>query len=342
MELIFLLLGIGLGYFGSRMTRSSNKPVGSTSPLLPQANSSEFQPPKKESKPLLEESQPHPEEAKPLETDIEPLKEELKQTKLAYEMAKEMSQFKGGFLARTAHELRSPLSSLIGMHQLILNDLYDTPEEAREFVAHANTSALKMVKILDEVIAVSKTEHGTNRLELLCVPLTQVFDDVHRLTHMQAANSNLQFEVVPPDPEIHVLADPRRFQQVLVGIVDAAIAQLADRKEGSIKVSGASFPEFHEVRVWIDVQSPTNAWSEAVDLLSTTPNPDEQPPQTSNISPGLMLLMAQTVIQVMQGRLEVLPISEEDSAGSSDAESSTRLQCSIPLATAETVKQALV
>jgi signal transduction histidine kinase len=84
-------------------------------------------------------------------------------------MAKEMSQFKAGFLARTSHELRSPLSSLIGLHQLILADLCDSPEEAREFVAQANASALKMVKLLDEVIAVSKTEHGTNRLELRSV-----------------------------------------------------------------------------------------------------------------------------------------------------------------------------
>src|SRR4028118_383672 len=73
--------------------------------------------------------------------------EQLKQTQLAYQMAHEMSQFKSGFLARTSHELRSPLSSVIGLHQLILSDLCDSPEEEREFVAQANASALKLVKL---------------------------------------------------------------------------------------------------------------------------------------------------------------------------------------------------
>ena len=41
---------------------------------------------------------------------------------LAYQMAQEMSDFKGGFLARVTHELRSPLNGLIGLHQLILED----------------------------------------------------------------------------------------------------------------------------------------------------------------------------------------------------------------------------
>ena len=77
--------------------------------------------------------------------EIEALKEELKQTELALQMAAQMSQFKGGFLARTSHELRSPLSSLIGLHQLIVSDLCDDPEEEREFVAQAYQYALKLM-----------------------------------------------------------------------------------------------------------------------------------------------------------------------------------------------------
>jgi signal transduction histidine kinase len=348
MELIFLLLGVGLGFGGSQVARSFKQPAVSTTSLPQGTDSIHIQSPQEqpqalpeESKLLAEEPKLLIEESKPLSVDIEPLQEELKQTKLAYEMAKEMSQFKGGFLARTAHELRSPLSSLIGMHQLILSDLCDSPEEAREFVAQANTSALKMVKLLDEVIAVSKIEHGSNRLEILSLPLTQVFEEVFNLTYLQAANSNLQFEVVPPDPELQVLADPRRFRQILVGIVDTAIAQLSERKEGSIKVTGAGYPDTKEVRVWIDVQSPTSAWSEVVDLLSTTPEAEKPPSKTSEFSPGLTLLMVQALIGVMQGKLEVLPVPDDEKAVSLDTENFVRLQCSMPLATPELVEQAL-
>ena len=343
MELMYLAVGVGLGLIGSRLIRSIKEPVKEpvVSPMLsqpPKAESQSLEPLKEEPvvSPISSQSQ------KAESQSLEPLKDELKQTQLAYEMAREMSQFKAGFLARTSHELRSPLSSLIGLHQLILADLCDSPEEAREFVAQANTSALKMVKLLDEVIAVSKTEHGTNRLELRSQQLATIFEDVHRLTYLQAGNRNLQLEVISPDPEIHVLVDPRRFRQVLMGIVDTAIAQM---EEGSIKVSATCSPESKEALVWIEVRSPNRLWSEPVDLLSKTPEIEKQPDETDKtlkISPGLTLLMVHTLLEVMHGHLEILPVSDEDTVDNSAFQNTTRIQCSIPLATLECVEQASV
>lgn len=311
MDLIYLVFGIGLGLIGNRVVRSLSAEKPTEKPLA-------FPTP-----PVSQETEP---------SDLKPLEEELRQTQLAYQMAKEMSEFKAGFLARTSHELRSPLSSLMGMHQLILSDLCDSPEEEREFIAQANASAQKMVKLLDEVIAVAKTEHGTNYLEIRPLSLTKMFEDLHRLTHMQAANRNLRLSIVPPEREVHVLADPRRFRQVLVGLVDTAIAQIED---GSIRVSTDSSPDPQEVHIWIDIQCPNSVWSEAVDLLAEVPdvaNLDE----SSSISPGLTLLMVQNLVDAMQGRLEVLAAPEDSQ------DNLTRLQCSMPLATPEMEEQALV
>lgn len=341
MDLIYLGLGIGLGLMMSRFTRSNKQPVISTV-SSPQKADFEVSLPQKADFEVSSSQKADSEVSSPQKADsdeLQPLKEELKQTQLAYEMAKEMSQFKAGFLARTSHELRSPLSSLIGMHQLILQDLCDSPEEERQFVAQANTSALKMVKVLDDLVKVSKTEHGTNRLELRSFPLTRVFEDVHRLTHMLAANRNLQLEVISPEPEVYVLADQQRFQQVLLGIVDSAIAQMED---GSIRISATSSPESKEAHIEFDVQGSTEVWSESIDLLSTTPEMEKQPDETYKISPGLNLLIVQTLVEVMQGRLEVLPTSGEKSKCDSAADANmTRLRCSMPLGTSETVELAL-
>jgi len=50
--------------------------------------------------------------------DIDALKRELQQTRLAYQMAVAINHLKSSFLGRVAHELRSPLSSMISLHQL--------------------------------------------------------------------------------------------------------------------------------------------------------------------------------------------------------------------------------
>lgn len=360
MDLIYLVVGVGLGIIVSRLTRSNKPPAVSTTSSPQGVNSSASSPQKTDSEVVVPQgevpqaSSPQkrdsevvvpqeevPQASLPQQVDVDALgllKEELKQAKLAYEMAKEWSQFKSGFLARTSHELRSPLSSLIGMHQLILSDLCDSPEEAREFVAQANTSALKMVKVLNDVTEVAKTEHGTNRLEICPVQLAQIFTDVHQLTHLQAANRNLPFKVISPEPDIYVLADPRRFRQVLVSLVDTAIARM---ESGSIQVSSGCSPESKEAFIWLDIDSPTRILSEPVDLLSRTPEGEVQPQETSEISPGLNFLMVQTLVHVMKGRLEVLSAFDETTHGDATAENLTRIQCSMPLGTPETVEQAL-
>jgi len=329
MELIYLVVGIVMGLVVSRATRSGKESDGSTIPESQRSKPEESQPAKAE---------PVQETESVKDNELQPLKQELQQTRLAYQMAHEISQYKAGFLARTSHELRSPLSSLMGMHQLILSDLCDSPEEAKEFVAQAHTSAQKMVKLLDEVIAVAKTEHGTNRLETRPLPLSQCFEELEVLTHMQAGNRNIRLKVISPDPEIEILADPRRFRQVLVGIVDSAIAQM---EEGSIQVSTANANEAQMVNIWVDVECPNSIWSEAVDLLSDTNESEQGETTSSATSAGMNWLMVQTLVEVMKGRLELLPIPGKEPSDDAATEVGIRLQCSMPLATPEMIEQLL-
>ena len=258
-----------------------------------------------------------------------PALQQLKASQLAYQLAHEMSQFKAGFLARISHELRSPLNSLIGLHQLILSDLCDDPAEEREFVAQAHDSALKLVKLIDEILDVARTEHGTNKLEIQPLQLASVLQSVYQLTHLLAANRNFRLQVSPFDPEIYVLADPRWLRQVLVSLVDTCIANM---ESGSICISAESTPVTEtSVHIWLDVELPTSTWSEPVDLMQSIPNPNKQ--DNENIAPsiGLTLLLNQTLLEVMKCRLEILPIPP-----AADESRWTRIQLAIPLLIPET------
>lgn len=268
------------------------------------------------------------------------LLERLEAYQLAYRLTEEMSQFKAGFLVRVSHELRSPLNSLIGLHQLILSDLCESPEEEREFITKAYESALKLVKLLDEILNVARTEHGTNQLEIQPLQLATVLQEVYQLTHLIAQNRNLQLRVSLPPSEVYILADPRWLRQVLVSLVDTSLAQM---EEGSIYVSTrtSSAPdeplsatskltlsEFNYVYIWLDVQVSPDLWNqEAVDLMHSNPVSQSNTP-----SLGLSLIMNQTLLELMKGRLEILPIS----AGVNKS-AWTRIQLAIPLVSPEAV-----
>ncbi|PMB14013.1 sensor histidine kinase, partial [Fischerella thermalis CCMEE 5328] len=120
--------------------------------------------------------------------DVVKLQQQIKQTQLAYEMAREMSQFKAGYLARTTHVLRSPINGLIGLQQLILANLCENPEEEREFIKQAHDRTLKLLKLIDEILTVARLEHGTNKLDLQPRSLKDLLQEVYDLTYMLAEN----------------------------------------------------------------------------------------------------------------------------------------------------------
>lgn len=243
--------------------------------------------------------------------EIDELKEELKQTQLAYQMAAQMSQFKAGFLARTSHELRSPLSSMIGLHQLILSDLCESPEEQKEFIAQAYRSALKLMKLIDEIVAVSKTEYGTNSLQIESLQLAEVFTEIVRLNHLPAANRNLQLEVVDPDLDLYVLADRSRLIQLIFNLIDSGISLMQD---GAIKLSVTEVTA-DRVKLEIDLECPASLWQEApvteANLNSGNLAEIRGYLQEISLSANMKLLLSQTLIETMGGSLQLIDLADD-------------------------------
>ncbi len=261
--------------------------------------------------------------------EIDALKAELKQTRLAYEMAAQMNEFKAGFLARTSHELRAPLSSLIGLHQLILSDLCENTEEEREFVAQAHDSALRMVQLMDEIINVAKVEYGSAPLEIRPLKLAQVFEEVHRLTHVQAGNCSLLLEVDVSNAHCYVMGDFLRLQQALVNLVDTSIALMQD---GQIKLYEQHLPGTETVEICLDLECSHEVWSEPVDLLQNAPLPTlkntNSLTQIPKLSPGMKLLLTQSLLASFGGSLDVVSAT----SATDETLPLTRLQCRLPLA----------
>lgn len=220
--------------------------------------------------------------------------------RLAYRLAAEMEQFKATFLARTSHELRSPLNSIISLHQLILSDLSDSPEEEREFVAQAQAAAQKMLSRLDEVILVSKVQAGTTPLDLQSVQLSGLLEEVRTLTYLQAQNRSLRLEIDRPDSALYVTADPRWLRQVLLHLITSAIALM---REGTVQVGVQVQPTTKTAQITVfDDRPASDSTSEAE--------------QT-----GLNLMIDRMLLEQMQGKLELQTIGQTN-----------RVRCTLPLA----------
>lgn len=229
-------------------------------------------------------------------------------SRIAYYAALDLAQFKGSFLSRTSHELRSPLNALISSLQMIQAGLCDDVEEEKEYIGFAHDGALKFIGLLDEVLKVSKLQSGSLDITKTEIDLASVLQDVYFMTHQLAANRNLRLQIPIVDNEILIQADPTYLQQALTILVSRSIAAMDG---GSIILSLSA--QGKQVTLTLQDELPEAQWQETLDILT---NPNASLPELSEIplaersatkpapivmefSPSFRLLLARELLSIM-------------------------------------------
>ena len=231
--------------------------------------------------------------------------------RIAYYSALDLAQFKGSFLSRTSHELRSPLNALISSLQMIQAGLCDDVEEEKEYVGFAHDAALKFIGLLDEVLKVSKLQSGSLDVAKTEVDLAIVLQEVYFMTRHLAANRNLRLQIPMLDDEILIQADSTYLQQALTILISRSIAAM---EGGSIILSLST--EDKQVTLTLQDELPEEQWQETLNVLT---NPNASLPQLPAIpaaqrsaipmefSPSFRLLLARELLSTMGISLSVDP-----------------------------------
>lgn len=233
--------------------------------------------------------------------NINHLQTELNNTKIAYQEAVENNLLKTGYIGRIAHEIRSPLSSLMGLHQLIINDLCESQEEEREFISQAYQYAKKLMAIIDQFIEVSKLEIGRINPEIEQVNLGEIFGDIKPIIDLQAKNKNLRFEwetIGENNEDLIILTDRVRLTNILIFLLEVAI----DYSEIGVILLTVE-KENNGVKINLDFPSKVSTISEKIDLLKTPIEELKQLNKLPQLSNGMKLMVADTILKILGGYL---------------------------------------
>ena len=229
---------------------------------------------------------------------------------LAYQRLLALERFKSGFLARTSHELRSPINTIVSLSQLILEDLCEGPEEEKEFIAQSKDAALKMLALFDQITAVSKLDIGRDHPKIETVDLSFLLPEVEMLTTLQAANQNIRYTVTSPTNEVEIQTDAKWLKNILVYLIQDAIPNTkfltvsVNQTEQSIMISVTSD------RKPASLQSDLNSIN-ATDALPTSPSdsatsePKTPDANSLTLSTGLILATAQTALPLINGKFSI-------------------------------------
>lgn len=147
------------------------------------------------------------------------LEAELRQARLR---AEESATAKSAFLANMSHEIRTPMNGVLGFTELLENSNLD--ENQRNCVQLIAESGRAMMRLLNDILDISKIESGQMRIVEEPVDLRHKFGGIIKLMEPVAAKKGLAVSLeVDPDIPDYIVSDALRLRQVVLNLLGNAI-----------------------------------------------------------------------------------------------------------------------
>ena len=210
------------------------------------------------------------------------------------------SQFKSEFLAQMSHQLRTPLTAIIGFCEVLLGGMDgDLKPEQTEDITQIHRSGIVLLELVNEILDLSKIEAGKLAISVKDVDLQKAVDEV-TTTMMQIAEGKALKLTSSLSPATSVVtADPGRLREILTNLVSNAIKFTPS---GSVTITSTPLNGMAEISV-VDtgIGIPTDARERIFEEFRQA---NDQISQTYG-GTGLGLAIARKLAELQGGRMGV-------------------------------------
>ncbi|MBL7684219.1 MAG: sensor histidine kinase [Flavipsychrobacter sp.] len=140
------------------------------------------------------------------------------------EMLRANEKFRKEFLMNLAHELRTPVFTIQGYVDTLLNGALDDPNVNRKFLGNANKGIDRLVQLLDDLDEISKLESGRIPIIQESFVIQELVKDVFEELSLKAKKKNIELLIKKgTERPLEVYADKPKIRQVLVNLIENAI-----------------------------------------------------------------------------------------------------------------------
>jgi len=180
-----------------------------------------------------------------LNQNIKQLKEANKQLKVHDKLQKE-------FLNITAHELRTPIQSIMGYAEMIKS----FPEKTSAYLQPIERNAQRLYKLIQDILDITKIESGNlvlNKTQFdLQEKINNVLKDLKTAKKIDGINQDVQI-IVHPSDSFKVFADKERIYQVISNLIRNA-TRFTSGNEAKIEIILSKVKKDKEDNEWISVK----------------------------------------------------------------------------------------
>ncbi len=142
--------------------------------------------------------------------------------KQAKEVAENASIAKSEFLANMSHEIRTPMNAILGFTEILAGKTKD--RQHKEYLEAIRSSGKSLLKLINDILDLSKVEAGKLDLEYSTVNIISVFKEMKQMFSRKIKDKGLDFLVdIDPDFPKALMLDETRLRQVLLNLIGNAV-----------------------------------------------------------------------------------------------------------------------
>ena len=137
--------------------------------------------------------------------------------------ARKAEQMRADFVSNVSHELRSPISSLLGFIETLQGPARDDPQARERFLGIMEEEARRMTRLVNDLLTLSKVEAAEHIRPREAVDLAQLLGEISTVLTGQGKSRDMQIALTVPDDLPAVAGDKEELIQVFRNLIDNAL-----------------------------------------------------------------------------------------------------------------------
>lgn len=150
---------------------------------------------------------------------------------------KKLEQVRVDFVANVTHEIKTPLTAILGYIETLEAGAIDNKETARKFLQTISRHAQRLNRLLADLLTLSSIELGEMKFQFEGVALGGVMEGVLNIMELRAREKKLSMEKNIPESLPLLMADRDRITQVFLNVLDNAVKFTPEG--GTVRVEAA-------------------------------------------------------------------------------------------------------